>query len=156
MLDSLSVEALDGLSTAIQALLPAQADPNLQPLISVQPASITPAGLGGFVGINDNPAGDIIGCRIHATVVIDVKAADANGLNAAVSAALHALLAADRATLLGQGILRLKLSKVGDQIGPGPPMQQQLSVQVLFEYLKLPSDPEGIIQVIPLNIQLQQ
>src|SRR5579871_2476053 len=150
MVDPISVEALDGLSAAVQSLLPAQADVTLQPAISIQPTSITPTGLGGFVAVNDNPAGEILGRRIDATAVIGLKAADASSIGNTVSAGIKALLTADRATLLGQGLLRLALSKVGDQIAPGPPVEQQVSITVLYEFLKIPTDPEGIIKNIPL------
>ena len=154
-MDSISTEALDGLTAAIQSLLPPPANPNLTP-VTIQPITISPAGLGGFVGINDNPVGEIIGRRIDATVVIGVKASSVD-IGGAVSAVINALLAADRATLLSLGLLRVTLDKVGDpSAGPGPAVQQPVSFRVLYEYLKKPVDPEGIIQQIPLNIQLQQ
>ena len=155
-MDSISVEALDGLTAAIQSLLPPQADPNLKPSLNVQPITISPTGMGGFVGINDNPVGEIIGRRIDATVAIGVKA-PSDGIGAAVSGVINALLAADRATLLGLGLLRVTLDKVGDPSAvQGSTVQQPVSFRVLYEYLKKPVDPEGIIQQIPLNIQLQQ
>jgi hypothetical protein len=156
-LDSVSVEAMDGLSAAIQFFLPAQADANLQPSISVQAVSITPTGLGGFVGINDNPAGEIVGRRIEGTVVVAIKAADATGIDAAAGGAINALLAADRAALLNQGLLRLAVNTVGDSAaGPGTSVQKQIGLGILYEYLKIPTDAGDVIQQIPLNIQLQQ
>jgi len=137
--------------------LPAQADVNLQPSIDVQPTSISPTGLGGFVGINDSPAGEILGRRIEATVAIGLKAATANDIAATVRGAINALVAADRSKLVGQGLLRLALSKVGDPApGEGGAVQQQVSVGVLYEYLKIPVGSEGVIKTIPLTIQLQQ
>jgi hypothetical protein len=69
---------------------------------------------------------------------------------------INALLAADRATLLGQGLLQLTLAKVEAPVpGSGTAVQQQMSIQVLYEFLKIPVDAEGVIQEIPLNIQLQ-
>jgi hypothetical protein len=154
--DSISAEALDGLTAAIQSLLPPPANPNLAPAVSVQPITIYPTGLGGFVAINDNPVGEIIGRRIDATVVVGVRAS-ANAIDGAASAVINALLTADRATLLGLGLLRLALDKVGDAApGPSSAIQQPVSFRVLYEYLKKPAEAEGIIHEIPLNIQLQQ
>jgi hypothetical protein len=155
-LDAISVEALAGLRAAIQSLLPAQANANLQPSIDIQPVSISPAGLGGFVGINDNPAGEIVGRRVAGTVLIGLKAASANDMNGVLSGAINSLVAADRATLRGQGILQLTLAKV-DELIPGAQtsVQQQVSIQILYEFLKVPVDAEDVIQQIPLNIQLQ-
>jgi hypothetical protein len=154
-MDSISVEALDGLRAAIQSLLPPVADPNLKPLITVQPLAISPTGLGGFVGINDDPVGEIIGRRVDATVLIDVKAA-ADGIDAAVAGVTTALLAADRSTLIGLGILRMALDTLGERAAAASVVQQQVGFRVLYEYLKTPSDAEGIIREIPLNLQLQQ
>jgi hypothetical protein len=155
-MDSTSLEALAELRAAIQSLLPPAADPNLKPLITVQPMAISPAGLGGFVGINDDPVGEIIGRRVDATVLIDVKAA-ADGIDAAVAGVTTALLAADRGTLIGLGILRIALDTLGEQAAAAASVvQQQVGFRVLYEYLKTPSEPEGIIREIPLNIQLQQ
>ncbi len=155
-MDSITQEALTGLSAAIASLVPQPSDPKLKPIISVQPLSVSPAGLGGFVGINDNPVGEIVGRRIDAVVVVAVNA-PANGIDAALAAAITAVLAADRATLLNLGLLRVALTTVGER-GPGPQssIQQPVTFRVLYEYLKLPVDPEGIIKEIPLNIQLQQ
>jgi hypothetical protein len=154
-MDSISVEALAGLNGAVQSLLPPVADPNLKPTVAIQPLAISGIGLGGFVGINDNPVGEIHGRRIDATVIIGVKA-PADGIDAAVAGMLNSLLTADRATLLGQGLLRLRLDKLGDpSSGADATVQQQVSFRVLYEFLKNPVDPEGIIQQIPLNVQLQ-
>ena len=155
-MDAVSIEALAGLRAAIQSLLPPQADVNLQSSIAIQPASIAPSGIGGFVGVNDNPVGEIIGRRIEGTVAIGLKAATANDMSGVLSATINALLAADRATLLGQGLLQLTLAKVEAPVpGSGTAVQQQMSIQVLYEFLKIPVDAEGVIQEIPLNIQLQ-
>jgi hypothetical protein len=155
--DDVSVEALDALRAAIRGLLPTQPDLTLQPAIHIQPTSITTTGLNGFVGMHDNPVGEILGRRVEATVVIDLKAATAADADDVVSAAITALVAADRATLLSQGLLRLALVKVGDRLSAqGAPVTQEVTVTVLYEYLKLPTDPEDTIQQIPLNIALQQ
>jgi hypothetical protein len=154
--DPISIEALNSLNTAVQSLLPTVADPAQQPQVAIQPQSITPTGLGGFVGMNDAPIGEIHGRRIDALVVIGVKAT-ADSLNAQVAAVTNAFLAADRATLLGQGFQRVAFDKLGDPIVLSASLlQRPVSFRVLFEFLKKPTDPEGVIQQIPLNIQLQQ
>jgi hypothetical protein len=155
--DDVSVEALDALRTTIRGLLPTQPDLTLQPAIHIQPTSITTTGLNGFVAMLDDPVGEIIGRRIEAAVIIHLKAATAAEADGVVSGAITALVAADRATLLSQGLLRLALEKVGDRLaGQGVTVTQEVTLKALFEYLKLPADPQDTIQQIPLNITLQQ
>jgi hypothetical protein len=154
--DAISVEALGALSVALQGLLPAVADPAQKPKVSIQPHKISPIGLGGFVGINDNPAGEIIGRSIDATVVIGVIAAK-DQIDPAVAAVMNALVAADRASLTAQGLQRITFEKMDDVSAVSDTLAQRpVSFRVLYEFLKKPVDPEGIIHEIPLNIQLQQ
>jgi hypothetical protein len=105
--------------------------------------------------MNDAPTGEIHGRRIEATVVIGVKAT-ADQIDAQVAAVTNGFLAADRATLVGQGFQRVLFDKIGDTSVLSPSLvQRPVSFQVQFEFLKKPTDTEGVIQQIPLNIQLQ-
>jgi hypothetical protein len=152
-MDATSVEALSALRTSVLALLPAVADPALQPSVVIQPLTISPLGLGGFVGVHDDPVGDIVGRRVEAIALVGVKA-PADGLDAAVAGAITALLAADRATLLGHGLLRIAVDKIGEATSGSDPVQQPVSFRVLHEFLKTPTAPEDVIQSIPVNVQL--
>jgi hypothetical protein len=155
-MDPISTEALNGLATAIQSLMPAPADPNLKPSISVRALSIAPSGIGGVVGLHHEPDGDIVGRRIEAIVVVGLRA-QADAADAAVSGAINAILAADRAALVNQGLLRVAVDKIGDRTaGQGTLVEQDVGFRVLYEFLKKPVDPGDIIREIPLNIQLQQ
>ena len=154
-MDAISAEALNTLATALRSLLPVPADPTQAPDISIQSQSVSPTGLGGFVAVNDNPPGEIFGRRIDAVCVIGVKAAVV-GIDAAAAAINNALLAADRATLLGLGLLKISFVSSGETSTLTPALVlRPLSFRVLYEFLKIPTDPEGIIQTIPLDIQLQ-
>jgi hypothetical protein len=157
MVDTLSLAALDGLTAALTSLLPPAADPALQPALLVQPRRLVPAGIGGFVGVNDDPHGEILGRRLEATAVVTVKASG-DALDGAVAAVSRALLAADRAALRGAGILRLALGEVGPK--PAAPGQataeRDLAFDVLYEFLKLPEADEGVIQEIPIELDVAQ
>lgn len=155
-MDAISAEALTGLATAIQSLLPVPANPNLTPSVIVRPASITPSGIGGVVGISHDPDGEIVGRRIDAVVGVALRA-QADAISASVSNTINAVLAADRALLLNQGLLRVAVDNIGDRVaGQGDVVEQEVGFRVLYEFLKKPVDPEDIIREVPLNIQLQQ
>ena len=110
-MDILTSVALLGVRSAFSALLP----DDLRPTLIVVPTRVTPTGLGGYVGHNAEPAGDIVGRRLEATALVTVRAAGDNQLSGAVNAALGAVLAADRASLIGQGILHMALEEVGPE-----------------------------------------
>jgi hypothetical protein len=153
-MDPISVEALSALQASVLALLPDVADPDLQPSVVIQPLTISPLGLGGFVGFHDDPVGDIVGRRVEAIVIVGVRA-QADDIDAAVAGTLTALLAADRATLLGHGFQRVSVDKIGEATSGPDPAKQPVSFRVLYEFLKTPTAPEDVIQSIPLNVELQ-
>jgi hypothetical protein len=151
--DTISSDGLTALTQAIAALLPATPAP-LTPTVLLNPTQILPAGLGGLVGIQDNPPGEILSRRITATAIITVKASDPAGLDTAVTGVVNSLLTADRATLLNSGILRLSLGPFGPEPVPPAPAQREINIEVLFEFLQLPAADQGIIQTIPLNLAI--
>jgi hypothetical protein len=158
--DTLSVEALDGLTAAITDLLPAAPDPTFAPALLVQPRRIAPAGVGGFVGVHDAPRGEIYGRRLEAIAVVTVRASGSSALNTAVAGVSQALLAADRAALRGAGILRLAAGDLGPRSAgepaPGGVAERDVAFDVLYEFLKLPEAGEGVIQEIPITLDVDQ
>lgn len=157
---SVNNEALEALTTALRSLLPPVADPDLQPSLVVLPGRISPAGIGGVIGLNEDPRGDIVGRRLEATALVTVRGEDSAGLDSAVADVTRALVAADRAALLESGILRITLDKVGQRPEPrpggGPDRAQvrELSFKVLYEFLKRPEAAEGVIQEIPIDLEV--
>jgi hypothetical protein len=154
-MDAISVEALTTLTTTITSLLPAVADPALQPAVLVTPTHIMPTGIGGFVGQNDTPPGEITGRRLKATALITVRANTIDDLSASVTNVTGALLALDRASLLQRGLLRLDLDSIGQVVSNqknNKVVERELSFKVFYEFLKQPQEAEAIIQQIPINL----
>jgi hypothetical protein len=156
MVDSISVEALDSLSAVLAELLRDEVGPLLEPALEVHPLRIVPTGLGGFVGLSHEPAGEIYGRRLEASARVAVKAAGVGALSDAVTAVTRALLAADRQVLRSKGILRLDLESVGPQPAADAAgvVEREVQVKVLFEFLKRPTEAGGIIRRIPLDLEL--
>lgn len=154
------LEVLTGLTNALRSLLPSVTDPTLQPTLLISPTRIVPTGLGGFIGIHDNPKGEIVGQRLEGTVFLTVKGQDTDELNQAVTDAIAALMGVNRQTLLQQGILQISLNDIsvpsGTTTGGGTtnPLERTLSFHVLYEFLKLPEESEGLIQQIPINLEV--
>jgi hypothetical protein len=154
-MDALSAEAVDALVQAITALLPATT-PALAPTVIAVPSRVAPTGLGGFVGTNADPEGEIFGRRIEGNILITARAGNLAGIDDAVNGAIKALLTADRKTLLDSGILHIGLDSVGPKPSASPPgsPERDISVRIVFEHLKLPTEAEGVIGEIPLNVTI--
>jgi hypothetical protein len=151
-------EAISSLMTAIESLLPDVADPALRPMLTLSSTRISPTGLGGFVGTNEVPRGQIVGRRLEATALLTVRAPSDSDLNSAVSALSRALVGADRGALRERGILRIGLSEVRAHAASGPDgiAQRDLTVQVVYEFLKKPIEAAGTILQVPINIDLSR
>lgn len=154
--DAINSEALAGLTAAVETLLPDTADPSVQLILLVAPVHVAPTGLGGFVATNENPQGEILGRRLKATALVNVRARDVGPLNGAVTAVIQGVLGAERSTLLEQGILRVTLDDVGVQSvsgsGSNRVAERSLSFEVLYEFLKRPEEAEDVILEVPINL----
>jgi hypothetical protein len=150
----IEAEALAGLNTAIGSLLEDAVTPPIQLGSLVTSALLTPTGLGGFVGANEVPLGEVFGRRLQATVLVTVSANDADALNEAVVAVTGACLGTDRALLLEKGILRITLDDVGPQTEgvEGTTVERALTFEVFYEFLKRPEEAEDVIVEVPINL----
>lgn len=157
-MDALNSEALDGLTTALESLLPPTADPSLAPELSVAPTRFAPTGLNGFVGIHRDPDGEIIGRRVIANAIVGVKTKTLAALNGAVGEVAAAVVGAPRADLRRLGILEVGVAGVGPQVPPqgSKPAQQEVTFGVSYEYLKIPTAPSGVIGSVPLGLDLSR
>jgi hypothetical protein len=156
--DAIAAEALASLTTAMSSLLPPPPSPGLTPNLMVTPVKITPAGIGGFVGIHPDPQGEVLGRRVVARVTVDIPADTAAALDARVTQVTQGVLSAARAELAQLGILKLSLFELGPRpvlpaTGPAITPRRDVSFDVLFEFLKPPDEPAGVIQSIPLDIE---
>jgi hypothetical protein len=156
---SVEGEALASLVAALDDLLPPAPDLAFRPTLAIQSLGFTPIGLGGFVGMNGDPRGEIHGRLVRARVLATVRAAAHDGLPAAALAVIQALAAAEAATLRQRGILRIgpaDLQATASVSPPadGAPAEQGLAFDVLYEFLKRPEEAEGIIEEIPLQVEI--
>jgi hypothetical protein len=155
-MNAIDSEALASLTAAIESFLPDVADPSVQLALLVAPEHITPTGLGGFIGINEDPQGEILGRRLEAMAVVTVRANSVDPLNDAVAAVVCAFLGADRTALLEQGILRVALDGAGSQPAGSSEsdavVERGLTLKILYEFLKRPEEPEDVILEIPKNL----
>src|SRR5436190_892765 len=159
-MDPLNSEALTGLTSALQSLLPPSADPALAPDLSVSPSRFATTGLNGFVGLNRDPEGEIIGRRVEANAIVGVKTKTLDTLNAAVAAVTASVVGASRGDLRRLGILAIGVGGVGTQTPPAPGpagvARQDVTFAVSYEFLKLPTASAGVIAEVPLDVELSR
>ena len=159
-MDPLNAEALTGLTAALESLLPASADPALAPDLSVSPTRFATTGLNGFVGFNHQPEGEILGRRVKANAVVGVKTKTLDALNGAVAGVSASIVGALRGDLRRLGILDVGVSGLGPQTPPAPGpkgvARQEVTFDVSYEFLKLPTASSGVIASVPLDVDLSR
>lgn len=147
-------EALEGLNVSLQVLMPLQSDLGVDLITMVNPLSITPTGVGGLIDIDQEPAGDILGRRIEASVVVILRERNLAPLQGAATTLTRALLGAERKTLLDLGVLHIRQESSSYRYVAKENQEIELIFHILFEYQKLPEEAEEMIEEIPVNINL--
>jgi hypothetical protein len=157
-LASIDTEALSGMSAAVASLFPPPEREELATGLVVSAARITPTGVGGYVAPSASPVGDVLGRRVTADLRLIVRADTGPELEAAMNGLTTALLGAERRTLLEKGIQKLSLAGLGQRVIPGGEEESALAtwdvgVAVVYEHLKTPEEPAGVIESIPMAIE---
>jgi hypothetical protein len=159
-MNGINIEAIDALATAVRDLLPEVTDPDLQPQVRVYPRQIISTGIGSLAGLSQEPVGEILGRRLEARVAVTVKARTLEELATSATLVSRSLVGAERADLRQRGIYRLSLNLPESGSlhpvngGPDAIAQQDLPVDVLFEYLKHPEAAAGTITDIRQNLNV--
>ena len=157
-MDAISAEALSTLTAAIQALIPAGNDPALKPSCFVNPTRLMPTGLGGLAGLNVEPAGEILGRKLEASVLVTVRGETSDQLHGAVAAVTSAVVGAERQQLIKQGIQRIVLDEIRPksivESGGKSISEQELSFKVLYEFLKLPQEAGQLISKVAMDMDI--
>ena len=130
---------VQALGQAIAGLLPPQPDPDLVPDVLINPVKTHPAGLGGYVGMNASPQGEIHARQLKAQVVVRIKADNLADLAPAESAVTNALVGSDADLLRGLGIYRIS---------------RDTDFSRFYNGRQLPDEGAGVIDSIPLDLLL--
>jgi len=157
-LDEITSGAISGLSAVVAELLPPAPVAGLPHTIRVVPVRVAPTGLGGFVSLNRSPAGEILGRRLDARVVVTVRVTDSADLQPAVDEVATAVVARDFGAARGAGLLRIGFEEFGPRAssgqGAGEVHRMDVEFLALFEHLRLPADGEDTIERVPLLFEV--
>lgn len=143
-MDSIAVEAIAALETALAGLMPVPVPAGLTRKLRVLTQRIRPCGLGGYVGMHQGPTAALYGRRLSARVEVQVSGDAAADPGAYAASLTGQVLAQTRADLALQGIQRLSGSAGAD---PG-----QVAFDVDFEYIHVPVAGEGVISTLDLGV----
>jgi len=155
--DITNIEVIDALIASIESLLPNEPNPIFQSTVGIKAARIVPSGVGAFVGHAASVTEEIFGRHLEGEVVVTVKRGNVGDLRTAIRENTRILMGIGRKELLKQGILKFELHEVGSQViltsegEANQIFQNDLSFEILYEFLKQPAVAEGIIQEIPIN-----
>ncbi len=158
-MDFAADEILASLQVILQQVLPDDFDEPIAIASVLFPISIKPSGIGCFIAPNADPRGDIKGYRMEADAQIRLSTTGTQAtLDTALSHLMTAFSSLSRRHFLGLGILRLGTPAVNEvrQSGQGAntALEQKVTYRIVYEFLKIPEDSEGLIQTIPLNLEV--
>ncbi len=116
----------------------------------IKPEHVKPIGIGGYIGIHDNPQGDIFGTHLASELQVFVEGDNSAEANERTQELIKEVLGIERKELFQSGIQRIILKDVLLQSDK----ERQVIFSLLFEHLELPEDTEGIIETVPINLAL--
>lgn len=159
MLPSLG-EAITALNGEIAGILSAPVPPLPAPQVVVHALRAGLPGVGGFVGLHDDPVAEIHARLLDAEVTVRVMASSRAGLLEAEARAARDIIAADPALLRRRGLLRIARIAGPDAPvleaadGIPAPFARDLRFAVRYEHRPLPAEGEGLIGAVPQDVTL--
>jgi len=157
-MDAITQEAIDALNSFIDSLIPATTLPGQEFDLLVLPTEVLPTGIGQAVGMHDDPYGEIIARRLSAEAQIAITSREDQNTQS-VSSVTQALLNQDRTTLRENGVFRISFSELSDPVltpgqGNNVNSTRTASFDVLYEFLKIPTESEGVITEIDVDMDM--
>lgn len=159
-MDFAADEILAGLQVILQQVLPDDFDESIAIASTLFPISIKPSGIGCFIAPNADPVGDIKGYHMEADAQIRLSTTGTQAtLDTALSHLMTAFSSLSRRHFLELGILRLGIPAIDPEVrqfgqDANAALAQKVTYRILYEFLKKPEDSEGIIQTVPLNLEV--
>ncbi|GAB6908653.1 conserved hypothetical protein [Desulfosarcina cetonica] len=159
-MNELDSQTVTSATTLITDLLPDGEGPGFMPHVTIVPSRLGPVGVGGVVGILDDPHGDIRMHRLEGTAMVVIKASSPELLHDATVAASQSVLSTDRIALRRQGMYTLQTGAIGPvrQLGyntPSTRYERDLELKIIFEKQIDPEEAGGVIAEIPQLVSLR-
>lgn len=143
-MDSIAQQALAALDAAVTGMLPASVPGGLTRVVRISPTQITPTGMGGYIGLQNEPQAGVFGRRVQATVRVAVQGGQDQLANDHVDLVTRTLLLQDRIDLRKKGIFKLAANAMENRAA---------QFQCLFEYEFHPGAGEGVIETLDLALE---
>jgi len=148
--------ALSALNTTFQQYYDGVAAVNQSIDLNLIPEKTISPGIGSYIGIHDDPAGEITAIRIDTSALVRVEADNADITNL-VQGVTSAVMGVERSALQEAGIYQLKVQALdSEQEENGQRVSRVINFSLLYEYLILPTASEFQLSEIVLDIDLNQ
>ncbi len=143
-MDTIVQQALTALDAHISSLLPAPVPVGMTRQVRVLPLRVTPAGIGGYVGPQENPQADVHARHVQASVRVAMQGGQDQSASSHLDLITRNLMSQSRAELRQRGIFWIKPELVDDR---------NAHFELLYEYAHHPDTGEGIIQSLDLALE---
>lgn len=150
-------QAIDALRAGISGLL-TNVGTSPVPQVFVLASKSGLSGIGGFVGLQDDPRSEIYARKLDAEIAVRVFADTAAGLMAAEEQATRDMIGADATFLRQSGILAINRKSdaeapiLASSDGIPAPVGRDLKFSVRFEHSPLPTTAGGVLSTVPVDL----
>lgn len=143
-MDTIVQHALTALDAQISSMLPAPVPVGLTRQVRVLPLRVTPAGIGGYIGPQENPKADVHARRVQASVRVALQGGQDQSASSHLDLITRQLLSQSRTELRQRGIFWIKPELID---------ARNAHFELLYEYAHHPDTGEGIIDMLDLALE---
>lgn len=143
-MDTIVQHALTALDGHISSLLPASVPAGLTRQVRVLPLRVTPAGIGGYIGPQENPKADVHARRVQASVRVALQGGQDQNASTHLDLITRQLLSQSREELRQRGIFWIKPELIDGR---------NAHFELLYEYAHHPDTGEGVIDMLDLTLE---
>lgn len=155
-MSELNETAVSELNNTLQAMVNDGLDGGVNSSILLLPKKIKPAGIGGIVGVQAEPFGDILGVWISATAQVSIQSNNVSQLFQSISQLSSHMQSLDRKELIELGIQKLSIASIGDLVTGSNPNnnRREINFDVIYQYEQAPSESQQQITEVVLEPDL--
>lgn len=143
-MDAIVQQALTALDAEISSLLPMPVPAGLTRQVRVLPLSVTPVGLGGYIGPQYNPRAEVYGRHVKASVRVAVHGGQDQNASSHIDLVTRNIMSQSRNDLRQKGIFWVKPEAIDARTA---------QFELLYEYAHHPTTGEGVIDNLDLSLE---
>lgn len=145
--------AISQLRVTLQGILDTALDDSLPaPSLMILPYRVHQSGIGGVIGMHDEPDGEVLGVTVNAKIIAHVQASSSSVVSAIIDSVSSVFQSLDRSEAFAAGIRRLEFNDTSVLTERrGSLMDREISFDILYEFQQLPTQSSDTISDILLQ-----